>query len=161
MKHAATLSLLLLGAACATQPRTMLDFAPLSAAFVTPVNDLQARASGGDAEAQYAMSMLARHGLRGVPKNEDAAKLYRLGATMQRGMSNIPVYVPGVNGAPGSTTFVAVTIYGMDLQRATAFDDCIAALLEGDPADACGDADVARMLQAQFVAATAASTPLP
>ena len=161
MIRAALIALALTVAACASPPRTMQDFAPLSAAFVEPIESLQARASTGDAQAQYAMSVLARHGLRGVPQSEQAADLYFLGATMQRGTNMTPVYVTGVNGAPGSTIFVATPIYGMDPPRAQAFEICVAALAVGVGGAACGDPAVADALEAQFNAARAASTPLP
>lgn len=120
-------------AGCVTTVDPVERNAPLKAAFAEPVESLRARSDSGDRQAQYALSFLMRTGLRGVAKDPLAAEALRARAGETRTQA-MPIYVPGVNGNPGSTIMTQVSSPGVSDAEARRLDACGAMLLLGEPA---------------------------
>lgn len=106
---------------------------PLRMALTEPVPVLEARAAEGDRQAQYAVSFLAKLGLRGVPQDPVRAEGLRAQAGEIRRRSQ-PIYVPGVNGNPGTLTYVPITDPGVSDEEARRLDLCAFTLMVSQPA---------------------------
>lgn len=120
-------------AGCATAVDPVTRNAPLKAALAEPVESLRVRSDGGDRQAQYALSFLMRMGLRGVEKDELGAEALRARAGETRTQA-LPIYMPGVNGNPGTTIMTQVSSPGISDAEARRLDACGAMLLLGEPA---------------------------
>lgn len=127
-------------AACTTAVDPIAANAPLKMAFTEPVATLEQRAGEGDRQAQYALSFLKKIGLRGVAADPVAVEVLRAsaGQTFTRMM---PIYQPGVKGAPGTIINVPITDPGISDADARRMDICGLMLLSGLPAmggELCG-----------------------
>lgn len=118
--------------ACATTVDPLVANAPLKLAFTEPVPSLETRAATGDRQAQYALSFLKKHGLRGVAKDPVAVETLRAtaGAPHTRTM---PIYQPGINGNPGTLINVQITDPGVSDADAARMDLCGLTLLTAMP----------------------------
>lgn len=146
-KGATSAALLALVGACATSGAVdapLSVFSPLAQAVERPVETLRSEAEAGDASAQYALSILAEHGLRGVPADRAAAADLRRRALAARGFTTITQYIPGLNGAPGRTAIINTPRYDLPGVQARLIDRCVAAVNAGKAAGqaACGRAEV-------------------
>jgi hypothetical protein len=119
--------------ACVTTVDPLVANAPLKLAFTEPVSSLEARSAAGDRQAQYALSFLKKHGLRGLAEDALGVETLRAsaGAPTQRTM---PIYQPGINGNPGTLINVQITDPGISDVQAARLDMCGAALLAAMPA---------------------------
>jgi hypothetical protein len=119
--------------ACVTAVDPLVANAPLKLAFSEPVPSLETRAASGDRQAQYALSFLKMHGLRGVAKDPVAVETLRAtaGAPHSRTM---PIYQPGINGNPGTLINVQITDPGVSDAEAGRMDLCGLTLLTAMPA---------------------------
>ncbi|MEN5170127.1 hypothetical protein ABE444_11215 [Brevundimonas pondensis] len=120
-------------AGCVTAVDPVVRNAPLKAALAEPVESLRARSDGGDRQAQYALSFLMKMGLRGVEQDLLGAEALRARAGEMRTQA-LPVYMPGVNGNPGTTIMTQVSSPGVSDDEARRLDACGAMLLLGEPA---------------------------
>ncbi|WP_292036568.1 MULTISPECIES: hypothetical protein [unclassified Brevundimonas] len=120
-------------AGCVTTVDPVVRNAPLKAAFAEPVESLRTRSDNGDRHAQYALSFLMQTGLRGVEKDALGAEALRARAGETRTQA-MPIYVPGVNGNPGSTIMTQISSPGVSDAEARRLDACGAMLLLGEPA---------------------------
>ena len=132
-KRGGALAAALALAGCATAVDPVTRNAPLKAALAEPVESLRERSDGGDRQAQYALSFLMRRGLRGVEKDVLGAEALRARAGETRTQA-LPVYMPGVNGNPGTTIMTQVSSPGVSDAEARRLDACGAMLLLGEPA---------------------------
>jgi len=132
-KTVSTLAAALALAGCATTVDPVVRNAPLKAAFAEPIDSLRARSDGGDRQAQYAMSFLMKMGLRGVEQDVLGAEALRARAGEMRTQA-LPVYMPGVNGNPGTTIMTQVSSPGVSDAEARRLDACGAMLLLAEPA---------------------------
>jgi hypothetical protein len=131
---------LVLQAGCAALVTPADMNAPLRMALTDPVEDLTVRANRGEGSAQYALSFLKKYGLRGVEADPAATVALRAQAA-RGGTMPITQYIPGINGAPGRTNMIYVTLPGISPQRARLLDLCGLTLLtglSGPGAAACG-----------------------
>ncbi len=106
---------------------------PLKLALTEPVETLETRAAAGDRQAQYAVSFLANHGLRGIARDPVRAEGLRAEAGQIRTTTQ-PIYVPGVNGAPGSLIYAQHVDPGVSDAEARRMDLCAFTLMLGQPA---------------------------
>lgn len=120
-------------AGCVTTVDPIAANAPLKLAFTEPVASLEQRASDGDRQAQYALSFLKKLGLRGVEADEVAVETLRASAG-QPTTRTMPIYQPGVKGAPGTMIYVPITDPGISDADARRMDLCGLMLLSGMPA---------------------------
>lgn len=136
---------------CVSAPVGPADLAPLEAALSAPVSSLRARAETGDANSQYAMSILLTHGKRGVPQDLDQARVLRVRAMAPRGFTSITTYVAGLRGKPGRVMVVQVPRYDLSPGQAARIDQCVDVLTRlrrSRPADeACGGAATHELLE--------------
>ena len=152
---ASTLVLLTIGvwpAACAsTPPDRSAALAPLQLALTTPPDELRARAQAGDAQAQYALSILHSRG-RGVELDRRQAIELRRKATAQRGSTPITTYIAGLNGAPGRVSTIYVPRYALSPGAAAVSDVCLSVLemptASPNSMEACGGPDRYAQLRA-------------
>ena len=107
--------------------------APLKLAFAEPVESLEARAAANDRQAQYALSFLKKHGLRGVARDPVGAETLRAsaGVPVSRVM---PIYQPGVNGGAGTIINVPIADPGINDALAARLDLCGMTVLTVMPA---------------------------
>ncbi len=141
MKRAVAIALSLALAGCVTVQSPAERLSPLRLAFTEPVESLRTRAAS-EPEAQYALSFLTMHGLRGVPHHPYQALTLRQDAGPRPIM--IAQYIPGVNGAPGRTAMIPMNVGGWPFSPVF-LDQCGKAVLDGDPAVGairCGGADL-------------------
>jgi hypothetical protein len=119
--------------ACVTAVDPLVANAPLKLAFTEPVPSLETRAAAGDRQAQYALSFLKKHGLRGVAEDLIGVETLRAtaGAPHTR---NMPIYQPGMNGNPGTLINVQITDPGVSDAEAGRMDLCGLTLLTAMPA---------------------------
>lgn len=124
---------LLAGAGCTTVVDPITRNAPLKLALGEPVTSLEEKAAAGDRSSQYALSFLLRFGARGVAPDPLRAESLRAqaGATHTR---TVPIYVPGVKGAPGSLIQSQISDPGVSDAQARLLDLCGLTLLMGNPA---------------------------
>lgn len=120
-------------AGCATAVDPITRNAPLKLALTEPVDALRRQSDDGNRQAQYALSFLMQTGLRGVEKDALGAEALRARAGETRTTSTA-VYVPGVNGNPGTTMLVPVSSPGVSDAEARRLDVCGMTLLLGEPA---------------------------
>lgn len=94
----------------------------------------------GDAEAQFALSLVWGHGLHGYPTNLSKAAEWRAKALSNRRFMPITQYTAAFNGQPSRVNIINVPTYDVTLAEATAVDACIA-WLSGRTiaASACGE----------------------
>lgn len=83
-----------------------VSLGPLIRAFKSRVPDLQTAAQGGDREAQFALSILRAHGLRGVARDEAGARVLRTEALASAPGRQITQYIPGINGQAGHVSML-------------------------------------------------------
>ncbi|AQR60221.1 hypothetical protein BZG35_00015 [Brevundimonas sp. LM2] len=120
-------------AACVATVDPITRNAPLKMALTEPTEALEARAAAGDRQAQYAVSFLARMGLRGVARDPIRAEGLRAQAGENLSRSQ-PLYMPGVNGAPGTLIYAQINDPGVSDAEAGRLDVCGLAVLMGHPA---------------------------
>lgn len=118
---------------CATTVDPIQRNAPLKMALSEPVENLRERSDAGDRQAQYALSFLMRHGLRGVELDPLGAEALRATAGVTQ-VRTMPVYQPGVNGRPGSLINVQISDPGISDHDAARLDLCGLTVLGGVPA---------------------------
>ncbi|MFK0297956.1 hypothetical protein ACIQTU_01935 [Brevundimonas sp. NPDC090276] len=118
---------------CATAVDPITRNAPLKLALNESVDALRKKSDEGDRPAQYALSFLMQTGLRGVEKDALGAEALRARAGENRTTSTA-VYMPGVNGKPGTTMLVPITSPGVSDAEARRLDACGLTLLLGEPA---------------------------
>ena len=120
--------------ACATrslqarQAVAKMDCAPIDAALSTPAETLQAEAERGDAQAQFAWSLVLANGLHGQVDNPNLAAVWRTRATAIRGTTVTQVYLPGDKRRPGSLMPITMPVYVVSLSQQLIVDECIAVL---------------------------------
>lgn len=142
-------------------------FRPLEAALTEPVARLEEGAASGDVVAKYALGLVREHGLQGAPQDVDAGRALRSQATLPIGTRSVPIYIPGVQGRPGTVIFVQTPTYGFAPGEARLVERCVSLLArstsEADrPHAACGGpANLARLreLWTQARGATGRSRP--
>lgn len=122
-----------LAAGCVAAVDPVTRNLPLKLALTEPVETLETRAATGDRQAQYAVSFLANHGLRGVARDPVRAEGLRAEAGQIRTTTQ-PIYVPGVNGAPGSLIYAQHVDPGVSDAEARRMDLCAFTLMLGQPA---------------------------
>ncbi|MGH7020392.1 MAG: hypothetical protein ACREEY_10945 [Brevundimonas sp.] len=120
-------------AGCATAVDPIVRNAPLKMALTEPVEALRQQSDEGNRNAQYALSFLMQSGLRGVEKDALGAEALRARAGETRTTSTA-VYMPGVNGKPGTTMIVPISSPGVSDAEAQRLDVCGMTLLLGEPA---------------------------
>lgn len=118
--------------ACVSLPMGPASLALLDYALDTAPEILQRHADQGDARAQYALSLVYRFGLNGMPRSLYLSHNYRLKALAQRGYTPITQYIAGLNGAPGRTAIINVARYDISAFEAQANDACASALHRHD-----------------------------
>jgi len=127
-------------AGCTTVVSPAERNAPLRRALTEPIPELTRAADGGDRSAQYALSFLMRTGVRGV--TPDPVRSEDLRSLAARPSSTvITQYIPGINGAPGRTSIIPITLPGLGDAEAQRMDLCGVALLTRQPqlgASVCG-----------------------
>lgn len=74
---------------------------PLLLALTAAPETIDAAAARGDAQAQFAQSIILAHGLRGQPQDSARASLLRRQALSRRPGTALTQYIPGINGQPG------------------------------------------------------------
>ncbi len=128
---------ILLGCAITTGCVTAVDPVtrnlPLKMALTEPVDTLETRAATGDRQAQYAVSFLAAHGLRGIARDPIRAEGLRAQAGQDKTTTQ-PIYVPGVNGGPGSLIYAQHADPGVSDTEARRLDLCAFTVILGQPA---------------------------
>lgn len=110
---------------CTTLPTGLADLAPLDAALGRPMESLRADADAGEANAQYAMSILTAHGKRGVKRDTDLAAALRARALAPRGFTSITTYIAGLRGKPGRVAIIQVPRYDLTFVEAGRVDRCV------------------------------------
>ena len=105
-----------------------LDCAPIEVALWLPVAALRAEAERGDAQAQFAWSLVLANGLNGQVANPTLATDWRAKATAMRGTTVSQVYLPGINNLPGSLMAVSVPVYEVSLSQQIIVDSCVMVL---------------------------------
>jgi hypothetical protein len=160
------LALILTGAAgCASLVTPADPLEPLKMALTEPAPSLEARAARGENAAEYAVSFLARFGVRGVPHDEARADRLRAGAATPTTLM-ITQYIPAIGGGTGRTSIIPVTQPGLSRGQMDLMDLCGLAALAGVERmgrEMCSPEGWDRIapLARQVVADNAASTPLP
>lgn len=139
--------------------------APLTLAFTAPVAHLEARAARGENEAEYALSFLILHRLRGVRPDQVHFQRLRAGAQTPTTLM-ITQYTAAIGGGTGRVNVIPVTQPGLSERVMALLDLCGAALLGGSDKAAtsfCPTDSIERLapLARQAAAESAASTPLP
>jgi hypothetical protein len=126
-------------AGCATQPMNSMQAAglmqPLETALSAPVADLRRSAEAGEASAQYAMSLLLQHGLRGETADAAAAAALRRKAVAPRSVSTVPYYIAGVNGQPGRMHFHSTPQYDLSPAAVGMMDACVTEVAAKTPSE--------------------------
>ena len=162
--------------ACATlsperTPEALALFcAPIDVALSTPPASLLAQATSGDAQAQFAYSIVLGYGLSGAEVNASDAEAWRGKAIAPRGAHMTSVYVPGGKHQTGSVMMVSVPTVDVPLEQQMAVDACLAALNAPIDVDhiqrikngACGgEANFQKLHAAWLVAKSAAPSSSP
>jgi hypothetical protein len=124
-RRLALAALCLAVASCTTLPTGPADLAPLEAALVRPMENLRAGADGGEANAQYAMSILTAYGKRGVKRDTDLAAALRARALAPRGFTSITTYIAGLQGKPGRVAIIQVPRYDLTFTEVGRVDRCV------------------------------------
>lgn len=130
---AAILAGCMMTAGCVTAVDPITRNLPLKMAMTEPVETLEASAATGDRQAQYAVSFLARRGLRGVARDPIRAEGLRAQAGLTLTTTQ-PIYVPGANGAAGSLIYAQHANPGISDDEARRLDLCAMTLVLGQPA---------------------------
>lgn len=121
-----TVSLLVAGCVATPSPTTHLR--PLETALLDPIDVVAAAAERGEAEAQYAYSIVLRQGLRGLAPDPRAADLWRERALAPRGVTPITQYVPAFNGAPSRVHIINLPRYELSRSAALSLEACVASI---------------------------------
>ncbi|WGM46333.1 hypothetical protein KOAAANKH_01201 [Brevundimonas sp. NIBR10] len=132
-KFAAVILGCMMTAGCVTVVDPVTRNLPLKMAMTEPVDALETRAATGDRQAQYAVSFLAAHGLRGVTRDPIRAEGLRAQAGQMKTTTQ-PIYVPGVNGGPGSLIYAQHADPGVSDTEARRLDLCAFTVILGQPA---------------------------
>lgn len=123
-----------LGAAClATAPARAraaeLSWpTPVAAAFIQPLQALEAGATADDALSQQALSLLYARGMRGLPLDPVRAASLKTAALRPRSSQVIPTYMAGLNGAPVRVSMINVATGGLPPSLARTSEACMEAL---------------------------------
>lgn len=128
--------LAIVGLACLTGCASLVTPAdpngPLRLALTEPTDSLTLRADAGDKAAQYALSFLTRYGARGVLQDQVRSEQLRAFAA-QPSSTTITQYIPGINGGPGRTSLIPITMPGISDLQARRMDLCGLTLLARTP----------------------------
>ncbi len=149
-----------LTAACSTSIAAPLgSLSPIADALTLPIPELTTAAAAGRPDAQYALSVLAEHGLRGQPRDPNRARALRAASVQPRGDRRQAIYVPGVNGRPGHVQMFTTGSPTAVAHVRPLLDFCVAALASGTrgsgPSGPCGPPEVYEWLRARWTGADA------
>lgn len=127
------------GCVTAVQPNET-SLRPLVRALTEPVDALARAAGTNQAEAELAYAILARHRLRGVRTSGAQAFRLQLAAASRTTRGSQSIYVPGVNGRPGTVLNVPTTVPVLPVGQTDVIERCVSALEENwsGSAEACG-----------------------
>lgn len=122
------------------------QLAPLDMALSEAPDAVEARANGGDGQAQLAMSIVSRYGLHGRTPDIVAAGRWRDQALANQRFMPITQYTAAFNGSPSRVNIINVPVQTISVAQWQAVNRCSAFLsgLRGGDASVCGDAEEAR-----------------
>lgn len=144
---------------CVTIPINEASLGLLDYALDSAPDSLESRAETGDGRAQYALSVVYRYGLNGVPRDGGRATALRAKAVAQRGYTPITQYIAGLEGKPGRTAIINIPRHDVSAYEASINDACAATLSSGaeTPAalETCGGQASFLSLKARWTLATA------
>ncbi|MFP1133331.1 hypothetical protein [Asticcacaulis sp. W401b] len=119
-------------------------------ALTVPLSELEARASEGDARAQYSTGIAYEYGFGAADKHSTKALQYKQLGLAARGSTPITQYIAGLDGKPGRTAIINVPNYNVTRAEARVNDQCAAAVAERRPnsagATVCGSVSVYKEL---------------
>lgn len=148
-------------AGCASLVTPADQNGPVRRALSEPVDTLTEAADRGDRPALYALSFLAKFGLRGV--EQDTARAIQLRDQAARPTSMmITQYSAGLNGAAGRTALIPVNMPGINAMQAQRMDLCGLAVMAQITAGVsfCGSAEAyAALAPAAAIARTEGGPP--
>lgn len=156
---------MMLPSCAATSPpeRVASLIKPLETALLSEPGALLVSASNGEAQAQYAFSIVLEQGLHGRAANPVEATIWRQRALSQRGVTPITQYVPAVNGQSSRVHIINLPRYEVTRSQQALIRRCMAALAArymkldrvaaASNSTPCGDASVFRRLEPLWAAA--------
>jgi hypothetical protein len=121
-----------LGACMTARETEPADLGILEQALTAPVEDLLQEADEGQAQAQYALSVLYAYGARNLAADQAQAALMRRKALGARGYTPITTYIAGLRGKPGRVAIINTPRYALNSVQVFRVDQCISWLARGD-----------------------------